>query len=136
MSITNSLKVLQKFSSVSGLKLNIGKCQGLWLGEFKTKPTSFEGIQFVTCPIKCLGIYIGTDFKECEKQNWNKKITSIEQMLIKWSSRTLTIYEKVTVINCLVIPKRIYNMSLLPVPQYVIDKLKKNNFSMSVGKVT
>ena len=134
MSITNSLKLLQKFSSVSGLKLNIDKCQGLWLGEFKANSTSFEGIQFVTCPIKCLGIYIGTDFKECEKQNWNKKITSIEQMLMKWNSRTLTIYGKVTVINCLAIPKLIYNMSLLPVPQYVIDKLKKIIFQYLWGK--
>ena len=130
MSISNSLKVLHKFSAVSGLKLNIAKCQGLWLGEFKANLTSFEGIQFVTCPIKCLGIYIGTDFKECEKQNWSKKITSIEQMLIKWSSRTLTIYGKATVINCLAIPKLIYIMSLLPVPQYVIDKLKKIIFNI------
>ena len=122
MSVTNSLKV---FSSVSDLKLNIGKCQGLLLGECKTNPTSFEGIQFVTCPIKCLGIYIRTEFKECEKQNWNKKITSIEEMLMKWSSRTPTICRKVTVINCLEIPKLIYNMSLLPMPQYVLDKLKK-----------
>ena len=49
-------------------------------------------------------------------------------MLIKWSSRTLTISGKVTVINCLTIPKLIYNISLLPVPQYVIDKLKKKIF--------
>ena len=133
-SIIESLKTLQKFSCVSGLKLNIDKCQGLWLGRLKQNTAIFENITFGKGPIKCLGVYIGTEFKKCEQENWEKKLTAIEQILIKWSSRKLTLYGKVTVINSLVIPKLLYCISLLSVPQYVIDKIEKLIFQYLWGK--
>ena len=133
-SITKSLKIIKEFSLVSGLKLNTDKCKGIWLGQLRTNPTTFGNIKFGTEPVKCLGIYIGTDSKKCENENWDKKITNIEQMLIKWNSRKLTLFGKATVINSLVIPKLIYNISMLAVPEGIIQKIDKIIFQYLWGK--
>ena len=133
-SICESLKVLNNFSSVSGLKLNTSKCQGIWLGPLKGHSNSLEGITFCTDPIKCLGIFVGTDFSKCESKNWENKMTEVEQLLIKWNSRKLTLYGKSTVINNLVISKLIYNFCILAVPYEIIEKLNKLIFNYLWGK--
>ena len=77
-SVSQAIFILKEFSSVSGLKLNIAKCNGLWLGPLKNNPQCVEGITFSSNPIKCLGIYIGTDKENCNTLNWNKKIAKLE----------------------------------------------------------
>ena len=134
MSITESIRILTSFSEISGLRLNTKKCQGLWLGQLKGNEDVFEKIQFMTEPIKCLGIYIGTDIEKCKNKNWENKITSIQQLLLKWSNRKLTIFGKVAVINSLVIPKLIYNFSVLTTPVVVIESLNKLIFDYIWGK--
>ena len=169
-SICESLKVLNNFSSVSGLKLNTSKCQGIWLGPLKGHSHSLEGITFCTDPIKCycycyvfilsaispyttglkalynqsnctgtvptkcLGIFVGTDYSKCESTNWENKMREVQQLLIKWSSRKLTLYGKSAVINNLVISKLIYNFCILTVPYEIIEKLKKLIFNYLWGK--
>jgi len=41
-----------------------------------------------------------------------------------WSSRGLSIYGKVTIINSFLIPKFVYVCSLLPTPKEIVNKLK------------
>ena len=60
-SVAHALKIIDDFFHVAGLQLNIKKCVGLWLGPLKDGPGSFENIAFTNNPIKCLGIYLGTD---------------------------------------------------------------------------
>ena len=136
-SIAECLKVLYGFSRISGLKLNTKKCQGIWLGDLKGNGTimMFENIPFTTEPVKCLGIYIGTDSEKCQTKNWEKKLTEIEHLLINWSNRKLTLYGKAVIINSLVIPKLIYNFALLIVPDIVIKKLNQYIFHFLWGKV-
>ena len=133
-SIIECIKILENFATISGLKLNTKKCQGIWLGQLKGSKNVFHQINFTKEPIKCLGIYIGTEAEKCTTKNWDKKITEVEELLLKWSVRKLTLYGKATVINSLIIPKLIYNCSILPVPTTVIQKLNKQIFGYLWGK--
>ena len=102
-SVIHALERVKKFGTNSGLELNVDKCEGIWLGALKHNPNIFEGVKFSKCPVKCLGIYVGTDQTECEKWNWEKNISEIEKLLLIWSSRTLTYYGKIVVINNLIL---------------------------------
>ena len=134
VSIIECIKILENFSTISGLKLNTKKCQGIWLGQLKGSENVFQQINFTKEPIKCLGIYIGTEAEKCTTKNWDKKITEVEELLLKWSNRKLTLYGKATVINSLIIPKLIYNCSILTVPTTVIKELNKQIFGYLWGK--
>ena len=68
-SVSQAIFILNEFSSVSGLKLNIAKCNGLWPGPLKNNPQCVERITFSSNPIKSLGIYIGTDKENCNTLN-------------------------------------------------------------------
>ena len=128
-SLTNTLEVLREFSHMSGLKLNLSKCAGLWLGNLKNNPDVFEGISFSTSPIKCLGIYIGHNDKDCEAANWEKKLADVDTLLLNWSKRKLTLLGKVVIINNLIIPKLIYNMTTLYMPDHIVKTLEKSIYS-------
>ena len=56
VSIIECIKILENFSTISGLKLNTKKCQGIWLGQLKGSENVFQQINFTKEPIKCLGI--------------------------------------------------------------------------------
>ena len=123
-SITNAMKLLNEFSKISGLNLNLHKCAGIWLGSFKNNPHIYSGIRFTNHPIKCLGIYIETDYKACEELNWGKKLKEIEDLTLQWRKRKLTLQGKITVINNLLIPKMIYPMTVLYTPPEVTKRIE------------
>ena len=93
-----------------------------------------EGIKFSNGPLRCLGIYTGTDKDMCEKKKWENKLHEINNILSIWSSRNLNLYGKVVILNNLIIPKLIYNMTVLPVPLYVIQRLEDLIYKFLWGK--
>ena len=78
------LKLVSKFTEVAGPKLNISKTEGIWLGQHKEKQQNCNvaGIKWPTEPVRCLGIYIGHDKKECNNLNWDKKLENIKKTCI------------------------------------------------------
>ena len=52
------LKTVEEFGTYSGLKLNIEKTEGLWIGANKGKQSQPLGISWPENPIKILGIYM------------------------------------------------------------------------------
>ena len=67
------LELISKFIQVAGPKLNKSKTEGIWLGHYKDRQRNCNvvGIKWPTEPVRCLGIYIGNDKKECNKLNWD-----------------------------------------------------------------
>ena len=49
------------FCRTSGMKFNIEKTEGIWLGGSRENPEYYQGIKFTNGPVRCLGIYIGHD---------------------------------------------------------------------------
>ena len=68
---------MNKFTEVSGLKLNLGKTEAIGLGSLKDTPDGCRGISWPKQAIRCLGIYVGHNKFECHKQNWTNKIEKI-----------------------------------------------------------
>ena len=66
---------LEKFGRVAGTRLNLTKCEGLWVGAYKNRQQSCTlcGIKWPTTPIRYLGIYIGHDSQQCCKLNFEKQ---------------------------------------------------------------
>ena len=126
-SILHSLTELQVFASVSGLNINKSKSHGIWLGNLSTNIHIFEGIEFSEKPVKCLGIFIGKNKSACQFKNWDSKINNLEMSLSRWKSRNLTYLGKSIVLNTLLIPKLVYNITVLHVPDDVVKRIEKNS---------
>ena len=133
-SIRYTINELKDFSSVTGLNLNTHKTHGIWLGSLSDNPLLYEGLHFTGEPIKCLGIYIGKNKKLCHSKNWDLKINDLEISLLRWKKRNLTYMGKSTVLNTLIIPKLVYNMTVLHVPEEIIKRIEKLIYNFLWGK--
>ena len=71
--LKQSIQILDTFGSLSGLKLNIHKCEGLWLGAQKHLQFNCRSFGIKWPPqIKYLGIYLGHDYNSNFIMNWTK----------------------------------------------------------------
>ena len=86
---------------MAGLKLNIDKTEAMGLGAYKNIEDNTFGVKFVDKPLKCLGIFVGSNETVCNEKNWNEKITKIEKILASWKHRDLTIFGKILIIKTL-----------------------------------
>ena len=117
-----ALNIVDTFSKVSGLKLNLNKTEGIRLGNMKDKKTKFKEISWAKSPVRCLGIYVGIDKDECTKLNWMNKLEEIQKLLDSWRTRDLTLFGKILVIKSLAISKIVFSAMNTEIPDN-IDKL-------------
>ena len=74
----NIIDVITSFGKFSGLKLNIDKNIGLWIGRSKTNTTrTICQLQMKNTHVKALGIYFGNNKEECDKLNWCTKLETV-----------------------------------------------------------
>ena len=85
--ILNALDEVLEFGKVSGLKLNINKAEGLWIGSLANSNEEIAGIKWRSDPIKYLGIYIGLDRKACDNLNWYSKLEAFQKLLDVWENK-------------------------------------------------
>ena len=128
-SIMYALNDIENFCRTSGMKLNIDKTEGIWLGAFKENPEYYQGIKFTNGPVRCLGIYIGHDKEGCFNENWLKKINRLENSLHVWKSRKLTLFGKNLILKSLAISKLVYNFTVLEVLPDIIKVINKIFFN-------
>ena len=134
-SIRETLYTINEFSRYAGLKLNLSKTKGIWLGNLKELGyRQFEEISWTGNPVKCLGIYIGHNKEKCSLLNWDKKLDIIKQTLERWECRKLTLFGKVRVIKTYAISKIVYPATVLVVPDFVKKRLKEIVFKYLWGK--
>ena len=133
-SIINALTLIDEFSLISGLSLNISKCEGMWLGTLCSGDKFFNGLSCDNKVIKYLGIYVGYDQNECNTKNWKSKLLKFENILLKWKSVKLSLFGKVKLINSLAIPLTILNMSILHTPLSILKNFEKLIFNFLWGK--
>ena len=133
-SLTISLEIIKHFTLVSGLKLNIEKCQGLWLGPLKRRTEELNGISFKEGPQRVLGIYVGTNEFMCNSCNWDMKLEKFRELLIKWDQRKINLYDKVMVLKLLAMPIITLNLSVLVVPKNILNQIQKSIFNFIWGK--
>ena len=100
---------------------NLDKTEGLWIGKLKHCKDKVGGIKWTNKPTKTLGIYFGHDKEECEKLNWENKIEKMNNLLLLWTKRNLTILGKILKIKSLIVPIFTYVASAC----VVLEKYRK-----------
>ncbi len=127
--LCSAINVLRMFGQISGTKLNLTKCEGMWLGKDKQyqRTCSLFGIKWPKV-MRCLGIYVGHDKLLNEKLNWFDKLDEIRQLLSLWSARDLSIYGKVQIIKTFAVSQLVLVASLLPVPKDIVTEINRMFF--------
>ncbi len=130
--------IISEFGKTSGMKLNMTKCEGLWLGNdaYKQYDCTLGDIKWPTAPIKCLGVYIGHNKDECTRLNWSRKIEKLKNILECWKTRrNLTLFGKVQVIKCLAMSGLVYSATHCAIPNRdVIKEINKALYEFLWGK--
>ena len=124
--LCTAISILDYFGDVSGLKLNLSKCEGLWLGQYKyrQKNCTLLGIRWPD-QIRCLGIYVGYSADKNIQMNWNCKIEKVENILQSWSKRELSLFGRIQIIKTFALSQFVLSASLLAVPLDIIKHIER-----------
>lgn len=122
-SAIKALDIIKKFEKESGLKMNIEKCEGMWLGIDHNNSEKPFGIRWPNAPIKVLGIYLSYDKTAAIKANFEDKIASLLKQLHWWKARKLSLTGKILIVKALGLSKFVLLASLLHIPQEYVIKI-------------
>jgi len=130
----NAINVLSDFGKVSGLLLNVSKCEGLWLGGYKNRQNhcTLYGIKWPE-QIRCLGIYVGHDRKKNIEKNWTSKIDKVNHILKRWECHNLSLFGKVHVIKTFAISQFILPATILVVPPNILKTIESKLYKYLWG---
>ena len=125
-SLRESLKLLDDFGKMSGLKLNCGKTEALWIG-------SKTNCNLRLCPeknfkwpfkkVKALGVWLSTDPEITVSQNYKEKLEKMRAILGCWKFRRLSSLGNVMVLKSLVASQLVYILSPLPTYYEAIQEI-------------
>jgi len=120
------LAVIEEFGRVSGLELNVSKCEGLWLGKDKDKQENCTlfGIKWPQ-QLRCLGIYVGHSGVMNDDRNWQDKITKITEILTSWQQRNLSLFGKVQILKSFVISQFVLPATVLTVSPKIVKQIER-----------
>lgn len=82
-SLKTSLEMIQNFSKVSGMKLNMSKTECLLIGSWKNILQEIENVTVNKTCLKTLGTYIGQNDETCYNKNWTKIVDDLEKRVIE-----------------------------------------------------
>ena len=122
------VKTFTLFSSFSGLKPNISKCEICGLGPLKGVEIAVCGMQSVDLTgdaIKILGVYFSYNINLMNQKNYCQAITNIHGILKLWRMRNLSIEGKIVVFKTLAISKFVYLALLTIIPDHITDEVTK-----------
>ena len=126
--LETSLDVIEKFSKISGLRLNNKKTEALWIG---SKARSSE----LLCPekdfkwqelkIKTLGVWLSIDPELTMILNFEEKNEKVQNVLKNWQYRRLSLIGKITVLKSLVASQLVNVFSPLQTNHQAIKELNE-----------
>ena len=131
-SLIASLKTLDDFYEVSGLKLNDKKTEAFWIRANCNKDEiSILGRNFKwpKCKVKALGVWFSNDPEATATLNYNEKLDKVRNVLSCWKYRRLTLVGKITVLKSLVASQLVYVLSPLHTNVKIIKEVNKLFFS-------
>ena len=112
--------LLKKYANYSGLKVNVEKTEGMWLGQQKGCLDEPLGIAWPKIPIKALGIFHSYNKEKCIDSNFNDKIEKLIKQLHWWKARNLSLSGKILIVKTLGVSKFALVASLLHVPEKIM----------------
>ena len=114
--------VLQRFEKCSGLKVNVEKSHGIWIGsKINSADTVSNRIRLKwTKEFTLLGIDFNTDIARMCDVNYIKAIGKIENVLKIHLYRNISLSGRITVLKTLVLPILTHVLQVLPRPSLKI----------------
>ena len=118
--------ILDKFGVCSGLKINISKTEGMWLGSLKHNlgKRSPYNISWPEKYVISLGVAFAYDPTVSDRINFEEKLVSLKKILNQWSTRNLTLIGRICIVKTLAISKLVYNTSVLAVPSNICKQAR------------
>ena len=116
-----------RFERGSGSKLNLDKCEGLWLGGWRGRPDSPVPFQWTSNKVKCLGTFIGNG--NLEEANWRPRVEAVARCIATWKSRNLSYAGRPLISNALALARVWYMATMFPIPAWALGKLNRIIFS-------
>ena len=131
------LCVVEEFGVFSGLLLNKDKTEAMWLGKCRRSHEKPLGISWPEKPIRVLGVYMSYEKEECEKLNYEKKITKCQSLMNDWKGRNLTLIGKVQILKTFILSQFLFVTSVLAMPSRYVNQVNKMilSFLWGGGKV-
>ena len=115
--------IVQDFGNVSGLSLNLDKCNFMWLGKSKGSRQSICGREPVTA-VKILGVWFSA-LRDCGTDNVEPIIDKIKRTLNAWTQRDLTIKGRITIAKSLLVSQLTYVMAVGGIDKVHIQEIQK-----------
>ena len=128
-SISQLLKLLNQFRSVSGLEVNASKTEAMWLGQWKNRRDTPFNFNWLADPICALGVFFSYDTAKANKLNFDEKLRSMEKILSIWKNQKLTLIGRINIVKTLALPKLIFNSSNLILPNHVNETVNNMIFN-------
>ncbi len=121
-SVHSVLDVVSSFYEISGLKLNIDKTVAKCIGSLEhcNHKCPFN-LKWTNGPIHTLGLTISNDPDIIMEEDFMPRLKAFDNVLSIWHSRGLSLKGKVTILKSLGLPKLLYPMSVLPIPESVVS---------------
>ena len=116
-SLRSTLKLLEEFSRISGLSVNLKKL--IWIGSMKHSTRSIKTkwkLSWGEIQFKILGITFHVNLRNMVKINFEPKIQSIKNSIAFWNRRKLTTFGKITVVKSILVPTLTHLFLGLPSP--------------------
>lgn len=125
-SLNSLLEIIDLFSRLSGLKMNMQKSHLLLLGNYKDPPTSISHVK-VSDSVKILGIVYKSRMSKEDQYalNFAQRINKIRVTCSNWINRSMSLKGKVTLIGALLISVLQYPCSGTFVPERVFAEFKQ-----------
>ncbi|CAH1274736.1 TIE1 [Branchiostoma lanceolatum] len=126
-SIARLFELVELYNRGSGSKLNLDKCEGLWLGKWRNRSISPVNIKWTSGSIRLLGGAFGNI--DMSLINWKEGQRKFVGTLQMWGARSLSFTGKVTVANALAAAKLWYLASVFIPPDSVIKGINTALFN-------
>ena len=128
-SIEYIFKILKDFGLASGVMVNTNKSQIFGFGDWENREDwPVSDLRTEKSTIEILGIIFSRDINQAIELSWSRIIEKIEIMTRLLSMRHLTLYQRASVINSLVLARVWYNAHTYPLPTKYSKLIHKEIF--------
>lgn len=124
LSVERIVTLLNEFREVSGLDINLRKSNIMWLGSFKNRRDSLNGIEAVA-KIKILGLWFSAT-ENCNEDNISPVIKRIQNVTNAWSERSLTIKGRIVVAKSLLMSQLVYIVSCCTIENIDLKQIQSH----------
>ena len=126
-SADKAITLVREYGNISGLELNMNKCEFMWIGSQKASEQPICECQPVQ-KMKILGVWFSAT-ENCAPINFEALEARVKVTFDQWSQRTLTLKGKITVAKSLIVSQMMYIMAATQVEEKQLAMIQSHIMS-------